>query len=53
VRVFQSTILTDNSQFTVLRYNCVKYKFYTVTEIMIVLTNFIKRKIGSKLNTFT
>jgi len=40
--------LTDNGQFTVLRYNYVKYKFYTVTEIMIVITNLKKRKIDSK-----
>jgi hypothetical protein len=27
----------DNAQVTVLRYKCVKYKFYTATEIMIVI----------------
>jgi hypothetical protein len=32
-------MVTDNGQFTVLRYMCVQYKFYTATEIMMVMTN--------------
>jgi len=46
VQIFQSIILTDNGQFTVLRYNCVKYKFYTATEIMIVITNLKNEKLA-------
>jgi hypothetical protein len=65
VQIFQRIILTDNSQFTVLRYNCVKYKFYTATEMIIIITNLkseklaqngtheliLKQKIRSKANT--
>jgi len=35
-------MMTDNGQFTVLRYKCVQYKFYTATEIMMVITNRLK-----------
>jgi len=48
-----SLIMTDNGQFTVLRYNCVKYKFFTATEIVMVITILKKNeKIGSKWSTF-
>jgi hypothetical protein len=46
VRMFQRLIMTDNGRFSVLRYKCFQYKFYTATEIMMVITNWKKRKIA-------
>jgi hypothetical protein len=44
VRISKSVMMTDNGQFTVLRYKCVQYKFYTTTEIMMVITNLKKKR---------
>jgi len=35
--------MTDNGQFTLLRYKCVQYKYYTATEIMMLITNLEKK----------
>jgi len=45
--------MTNNGQFTVLRYKCFQYTFHIATEIMMVKTSWKKWKIGSKWNTFT
>jgi len=36
--------MTDDGQFTVLSYKCVKYKFFTATEIMMVIPIFKKNE---------
>ena len=42
--MFQSLIMPDNDQFTVLRNKCFQYKFYTTTEIMMVIKKLEKMK---------